>query len=526
MLWPRNTSRWQGKGDKARDERDWAAAIQFYEKHLELYPEDCEIRTQLGHAYKEAGFLNLALNAYDASLSSAKDELGTKRIRAYLLREMNRTEDAIDGFVECHTLPECRAEAIHLGGASKLRTSVEKSARKNNAPVWLEVGDMVRYHIAHPRPSGIQRVIANCVVELLHMRDDISLIMITSGGLLQEVTRKEFMDLIALSSEGEPEEIQSYAENLYVNAPFITSEGEGLILTFGAFWEDQTFLDVVEELRAKGRSLISIVHDLIPLTHPEFAAPGVAARMRPAFSRLYALADQLIAVSDQTRTAMLNFGAAEAKCHTIRLCHEFEQLSRENSQLGSLIGGRRFVLSVGTIEPRKNQEILLRLWLTYQREGKSPPLLALVGRMGWGVEDLMSRFEATEDAAGSIIQLGSTTDAELGQLYRECDLTIFPSFVEGWGLPAGESLVCGKVCVASSAVGGVSDALLEFNPNDLSDLRRILDPLLFDKNALKAATERVARTFVERKWKDVAEELDQAISYQLTRCDTASTTFA
>jgi hypothetical protein len=75
-------------------------------------------------------------------------------------------------------------------------------------------------------------------------------------------------------------------------------------------------------------------------------------------------------------------------------------------------------------------------------------------------------------------------------------------------------LAHGKVCVASKEVADVSDALLTFDPHDLGDLRRVLDPLLFEKGALTAATTALAR-IVARGWPEVAVDLNSVIEDRL-----------
>lgn len=119
------------------------------------------------------------------------------------------------------------------------------------------------------------------------------------------------------------------------------------------------------------------------------------------------------------------------------------------------------------------------------------------------------------DQVAGVLRLSDVGERDLARLYSACDLTVFPSFAEGWGLPPGESLACGKVCVASSAVADISEALITFDPHNLDDLRRVLDPLLFQEGALEEATARAKHLFSPRGWDDVASEINQVIDAQL-----------
>jgi hypothetical protein len=115
---------------------------------------------------------------------------------------------------------------------------------------------------------------------------------------------------------------------------------------------------------------------------------------------------------------------------------------------------------------------------------------------------------------GRIIVLHDVTDVELDRLYQKCMLTMFPSFLEGWGLPVGESLAHGKICLCS-ALGGVPDvggALADYidpyNAQDgLAKLTRYLD-----HPELRRSREReIVERFQPRSWRKVADDFLRSI---------------
>ena len=111
--------------------------------------------------------------------------------------------------------------------------------------------------------------------------------------------------------------------------------------------------------------------------------------------------------------------------------------------------------AVGTLrgDPLRtqNQILLVHVWQILIREGIEPPLLVLVGRRGYKADDLLQSMIATDYLGGRVHILEGISDNELATLYRHCLFTMVPSFVEGWGLPIGESLAFGKLCIASDA---------------------------------------------------------------------------
>src|SRR5690606_22141953 len=124
----------------------------------------------------------------------------------------------------------------------------------------------------------------------------------------------------------------------------------------------------------------------------------------------------------------------------------------------------------GTLEIRKNHEVLYRAVLDLLARGREPPLLVFAGMRGWRVDDLLQTLEHDPRVRNRIRIVAHASDADIDALYRSCLFTAFPSHYEGWGLPVAESLAYGKFCIASSAgsipeVGGELTALL--SPHDV-----------------------------------------------------------
>lgn len=155
---------------------------------------------------------------------------------------------------------------------------------------------------------------------------------------------------------------------------------------------------------------------------------------------------------------------------------------------------RPFVLSVSTIEARKNHTYLLSIWKLFIEEGLDPPDLVFVGRYGWRVADLMEQLRATNFMDGRVHVLHDLSDPELEQLYDACLFTAFPSFVEGWGLPIGESLAHGRPCVASntSSMPEVGGDLVDYvDPYNLRNGIEVLRRMAFD-SAYRAQARRLS----------------------------------
>ena len=177
-----------------------------------------------------------------------------------------------------------------------------------------------------------------------------------------------------------------------------------------------------------------------------------------------------------------------------------------------------FVLCVGTIEIRKNPSYLLDIWKLLIDAGRDTiPTLVFAGRKGWLVDDFFERLKGCDYLDGKVVLLHDLSDKGLEALYRGCLLTMFPSFEEGWGLPVGESLSHGKICLASDA-GGIKEAGGAFadyiDPHNVRDGYARLTAYL-DNPDLRARREKeIGADFVPRPWLEYAEGIMAVVKEQ------------
>jgi glycosyltransferase involved in cell wall biosynthesis len=143
----------------------------------------------------------------------------------------------------------------------------------------------------------------------------------------------------------------------------------------------------------------------------------------------------------------------------------------------------RFLLAVGTIEPRKD---LLTL-LDAVRRNRDLPFLAIAGSAGWNSHGIF-RMVRTAEAQGEARYLGRVSDPDLSALYRAATAMVYPSTYEGFGLPVLEAMAfgCPVLCSWSSSLPEVGGrAACYFRPRDADDLALRLRGLLSDESRLK-----------------------------------------
>lgn len=156
-----------------------------------------------------------------------------------------------------------------------------------------------------------------------------------------------------------------------------------------------------------------------------------------------------------------------------------------------------YVLSVGTLEPRKNQSRLIEAFAALVRQERVPHHLVLVGAEGWKDAKLRQQMRRP-DMAGRIHALGYVPTAHLPALYRGADAFAFPSLYEGFGLSALEALACGTPALISTdrALREIAgDAALAADPYSVESIGAGLWQLLSDHTLARALEARgVARS--------------------------------
>ncbi len=229
------------------------------------------------------------------------------------------------------------------------------------------------------------------------------------------------------------------------------------------------------------------VHDLAFLAYPE-AFHAAKRRYLAAMTRLSVRrARRVIAVSAHTRDDLIrHFGVRPERIAVIP--NAADERYRPADDPGEVARFKaenhlpdRFILFVGTLEPRKNVRRLIEAFASLGAEDAAVKLV-IVGAAGWLTSDLapLVRLRGLGDR---IVFTGYVSDDDLPRWYRAATLFCYPSLYEGFGLPVLEAMACGAPVVTSrtSSLPEVAgDAALLVDPTDVRDLARALQSLLAD----------------------------------------------
>jgi len=194
---------------------------------------------------------------------------------------------------------------------------------------------------------------------------------------------------------------------------------------------------------------VYLIHDLIPITHPEYCRSGEAekhaVRMRTALRSASGIIVNSASTGDELATFARSEGLPVAPILVAHLGIETLPESGKSSP-----SPRPYFLSIGTIEGRKNHILLLRLWARLRANlAQCAPDLILIGQRGWEAGETFALLDGPQHAHGKIIELSHCSDAELAAWIDHAQALLMPSHVEGFGLPVLEALARGTPVIAT-----------------------------------------------------------------------------
>jgi glycosyltransferase involved in cell wall biosynthesis len=258
------------------------------------------------------------------------------------------------------------------------------------------------------------------------------------------------------------------------------------------------------------RTLLT-VHDLSFLHFPDAYVPSLRRYLERVVPRSVARADRVLADSESTRRDLIAyFGASPEKVQVLysgvdaRFCPDAEPEEKARVEARYGLGDQPYVLSVGTLQPRKNYVRLIKAFANLQPANLQ---LAIAGGRGWLYEDVLAEAEKHGDR---VHVLGFVDDADLPALFRNAVLFAFPSLYEGFGIPPLEAMACGipVVCSNASSLPEVAgDAALMVDPLDVDALARAMVRALEDADLRREMIDKGLAQAARFTWEGAARQL-------------------
>jgi glycosyltransferase involved in cell wall biosynthesis len=260
------------------------------------------------------------------------------------------------------------------------------------------------------------------------------------------------------------------------------------------------------------------VHDLSFMVVPECAEPSLAAFLGKTVPRAVRRADHIIAVSHQTRDDLVRLlSVAPGKITVAYNGVDGRFVPGAGATVAGELRGRlgvprRFILHVGTLEPRKNLARLVEAYgLLLERAADGSGLrdvgLVLAGRRGWLYEPVLAAAERVNAAGGRVVLVDYVRDDDLPTLYNMAAAFAYPSLYEGFGLPAAEAMACGVPTLVSQdgALGEVvGEAALKVDAYSVEAIAGGLERLLADEELRGRLADAGPKQVAQFTWQSAA----------------------
>jgi glycosyltransferase involved in cell wall biosynthesis len=235
--------------------------------------------------------------------------------------------------------------------------------------------------------------------------------------------------------------------------------------------------------------IVVTVHDVSFLEHPEYFTSFRALQLRLTVRRTVRSASCVLTVSEFSKRQIVDaYRLPDDKVAVLPdgVSSVFHPVAREAAQRGlrTSLPAAPFILTVGDLQPRKNHLGLIEAFGDLiAAHPQLPHHLAIVGKEETWYAPTVRAAAKKSLVADRIHFTGFVDDEELRRLYGACDLFVYPSFYEGFGLPILEAMACGRAvaCSNTSAMPEVADsAALLFDPSSRRDLVLAMRDLLLN----------------------------------------------
>jgi len=262
-----------------------------------------------------------------------------------------------------------------------------------------------------------------------------------------------------------------------------------------------TFLDIDLSLKIPQ---VVVIHDLSMFLFPQHLGQKKSDKYQQITKLACAKAQKIIAVSYSTKKDLTKILKVPEKKITV-IYPGLIKFTKIAQNLPNNLKPKTYILTVGTVEPRKNLKNLLTAYSLLPMALKEKYPLVIVGAYGWNVSQDLKEVKDIKN----IIILGYIANDELAKLYKEARVFVYPSLYEGFGLPIIEAMQFGTPVITSNIssmpeVAGKAGILID--PKDPKNISQAIQNILeekIDRNKLVKLSKDQANKFF---WQDTAQE--------------------
>ena len=262
-----------------------------------------------------------------------------------------------------------------------------------------------------------------------------------------------------------------------------------------------------KELKKQNVYIVNFIYDMVPIVKPEFAHENTVVNFTTFIYAVYTYSDLVLFDSRSAEKDFYNVqktiqSSRKISTRVVKLGSDIQSNLHTNTKKYQKLLKSKYILFVGTLEPRKNQSLMLTV---FERLNQNYPNLNLVfiGREGWNNHTLVEKIRTHKLLSKNIFWLENVNDAELFEFYENAYLCTYLSAYEGFGLPIAESLSHAKLTITSNnssmyEVGKNSADYLTYN--SFNELYETIKMYLEDQNLYTAKIQFIKENYTPYTW--------------------------
>lgn len=373
----------------------------------------------------------------------------------------------------------------------------------------IDVSRLTRRLVRKRLPTGVDRV---CLAYVQHYGPKAQAVLGIKGWLFVLSARHSCELFSWLQHPGSPWKVASIIfRGLLTNLAAKRVEKK---LIFNAGHSGLESSGYINQLRRRNFRPIIMVHDLIPLSHPQYCRDSEGRkhllRMRNATSASALLLCNSTMTLEQLQLLCRSQNWSLPRTEVVPLSS-----NQTRQRIVAQPMNRPYFVMVSTIEPRKNHLLLFRVWRDLaQQHGRETPILILIGQRGWMYEEIIVALESDPQLKPYVLELGQCSDTAMWGYLKYARALLYPSHAEGFGLPIIEALMNGVPVIASDlpVFREFADEVPEYlSPNDHQAWQTaVADYMLMDSERRNRQLRRLNR-FIAPTWEDHFSKVDNIL---------------
>ena len=223
-----------------------------------------------------------------------------------------------------------------------------------------------------------------------------------------------------------------------------------IFLSLGAPWKHACYLHAISDIKDTIHSFIFLVYDLIPYLFPHFyEEPEFGEYYFRFICKITSQSNKVLCISKNTYDDLIrsvNDESTKSKTSVIELGCDFTKAEEKtNKSLSDLEISGEYILCVGTLEFRKNQNFLLNVFRRILKDRKDFPSLILAGKIGFGNNQIEHQVACDPVLKGKTKIINCLSDTSLKLLYENCLFTVYPSSMRDGDCPYVNHLCMEKI---------------------------------------------------------------------------------